>query len=152
MLLVQAAKAGAAGKGFKVVAESIQELADNAAEATRRVGALIATVQTDIQSVSDSVKKTTDEVVKGVSLSENAGRSLNEIAETSNKLAEIVETISAASIANAESAKQISVSMGEILGFTEETKETTKETAESISEIDKVSTDLNDSVKTFIVD
>lgn len=149
---VQAAKAGAAGKGFKVVAESIQELADNAAEATRRVGALIATVQTDIQSVSDSVKKTTDEVVKGVSLSENAGRSLNEIAETSNKLAEIVETISAASIANAESAKQISVSMGEILGFTEETKETTKETAESISEIDKVSTDLNDSVKTFIVD
>ena len=71
---VQAAKAGEAGKGFKVVADSIQELADNAAEATRRVGALIATVQTDIQSVGASIEKTTKEVERGVELSENAGK------------------------------------------------------------------------------
>ncbi len=149
---VQAAKAGESGKGFKVVAESIQELADNAADATRRVGALIATVQTDIQSVSDSVEKTTSEVVRGVTLSENAGKSLSEIAETSNKLAEIVEKISSEAINNAESAKKISVSMGEILEFTEETKTSTKETTGSIAEIDKMSAELNDSVRTFIVD
>lgn len=148
---VQAAKAGEAGRGFKVVADSIQELADNAAEATRRVGALIATVQTDIQSVGSSIEKTNQEVERGVELSENAGQSLNEITEISNKLAGIVKSISRDANTNAEAARQISNSMSAILKITEETKDSTKKTTNSIAEIDKMSSELSESVKTFIV-
>jgi twitching motility protein PilJ len=148
---VQAAKAGEAGKGFKVVADSIQELADNAAEATRRVGALIATVQTDIQSVGSSIERTNQEVERGVELSENAGESLNEITDISNKLADIVKSISRDANTNAEAARQISSSMSAILKTTEETKDSTKKTTNSITEIDKMSSELSESVKTFIV-
>jgi twitching motility protein PilJ len=148
---VQAAKAGEAGKGFKVVADSIQELADNAAEATRRVGALIATVQTDIQSVGSSIERTNKEVERGVELSENAGTSLNEITEISNQLAEIVKSISRDANTNAEAARQISYNMSTILKTTEETKDSTKKTTNSIAEIDKMSSELSESVKTFIV-
>ena len=91
---VQAAKAGEAGKGFKIVADSIQKLADDASDATRRVGALIAAVQTDIQAVGDSVDKSKEEVNNGVKLSESAGDSLNKIREISNKLSNIVSTVS----------------------------------------------------------
>lgn len=148
---VQAAKAGEAGKGFKVVADSIQELADNAAEATRRVGALIATVQTDIHSVGSSIERTNKEVERGVELSENAGQSLNEITEISNKLAEIVKSISSDANTNADAARQISHNMSAILKVTEETKKSTKKTTNSITEIDKMSSELSESVKTFIV-
>jgi twitching motility protein PilJ len=148
---VQAAKAGEAGKGFKVVADSIQELADNAAEATRRVGALIATVQTDIHSVGSSIERTNREVERGVELSENAGQSLNEITDISNKLADIVKSISRDANTNAEAARQISNNMSTILKVTEETKDSTKKTTNSITEIDKMSSELSESVKTFIV-
>lgn len=148
---VQAAKAGEAGKGFKVVADSIQELADNAAEATRRVGALIATVQTDIHSVGSSIERTNQEVERGVELSENAGESLNEITEISNKLADIVKSISRDANTNAQAARQISNGMSAILKVTEETKDSTKKTTNSITEIDKMSSELSESVKTFIV-
>lgn len=148
---VQAAKAGEAGKGFKVVADSIQELADNAAEATRRVGALIATVQTDIHSVGSSIERTNKEVERGVELSENAGGSLSEITNISKKLSEIVKSISNDANTNAEAARKISNSMSAILKINEETKDSTKNTTNSIAEIDKMSRELSESVKTFIV-
>jgi twitching motility protein PilJ len=148
---VQAAKAGEAGKGFKIVADSIQELADNAAEATRRVGALIATVQTDIQSVGVSIEKTTQEVHRGVERSENAGKSLAEISEISNQLADIVKTISKDANTNAEAARKISNNMKLILQITEETTESTKQTTNSIQEIAKMSDELGESVQSFVV-
>ena len=147
---VQAAKAGESGKGFKIVADSIQELADNAAEATRRVGALIATVQTDIQSVGSSIERTTQEVQRGVELSSNAGKSLDEITIISNELAEIVKVISIDANTNAESARQISNRMSQILEITEETKNSAKQTTTSLGEIDNMSSDLSESVKSFI--
>lgn len=149
---VQAAKAGEAGKGFKIVADSIQELADNAADATRRVGALIAAVQTDIQSVGVAIEKTTQEVQKGVGLSEEAGKSLQEMTQVSNELAEIVSVISKDASRHADIARQISSNMEKILKVTEENKESTKKTATSITEIAEISNELGESVQSFKVE
>ena len=149
---VQAAKAGEAGKGFKIVADSIQELADNASEATRRVGALISAVQTDIQSVTNSVEKTTDEVARGVELSKNAGSSLQKITEESNNLADIVNLISKDAEHHAEIAKQVSKNMQQILEITEKSKQSTEQTANSITEIAEISKDLGESVQSFKVE
>ena len=55
---VQAAKAGESGRGFKIVADAVQELANRAAGETRRVGALVGATQTDIQTVLEAVNKT----------------------------------------------------------------------------------------------
>ncbi len=148
---VQAAKAGEAGKGFKVVADAIQELADNAAEATRRVGALIATVQTDIQSVGLSIDKTTKEVQKGVQLSENVGKQLDQIASISNELADIIKSVSADTNTNAETAKKLTENMNNILKLTEKTKDSARDTTQAISEIEKVSSELSNSVQSFVV-
>ncbi|WP_239537040.1 methyl-accepting chemotaxis protein, partial [Serratia marcescens] len=44
---IQAASAGEAGRGFSVVAEEVQRLAERSGDATRRIAALVKTIQTD---------------------------------------------------------------------------------------------------------
>lgn len=149
---VQAAKAGDAGKGFKIVADSIQELANTASDAARRVGALISTVQTDVQAVENAVKKTTQQVEKGVQLSALAGKSLNNMTHVSNELSQIVRVISEETKFHASSAKHISESMTEILKTTEENKLSTEKTAHSIYEISEISNELEESVRSFTVE
>lgn len=149
---VQAAKAGDAGKGFKIVADSIQELADNAADATRRVGALIAAVQTDIQAVGESVEKAREEVRNGVSLSQSAGESLNKITEVSNRLSEIVREISQEAIGYAKNSDEVSKNMEFLIESTNLTKDSTQKTAKSISEIAGISNELGESVQSFKVE
>ncbi|MFN7883578.1 MAG: methyl-accepting chemotaxis protein, partial [bacterium] len=46
---IQAASAGDAGRGFSVVAEEVQRLAERSADATRRIAALVKAIQTDTQ-------------------------------------------------------------------------------------------------------
>jgi len=149
---VQAAKAGDAGKGFKIVADSIQDLADKAGEATRRVGALIAAVQTDIQAAEEAVIKTTDEVSSGAELSEKASESLNQMTEVSNNLALIVRSISEDAKKNAQVSKEVANKMNQILHKTEENKQSTQKTAGSIAEIANISNELGESVQSFKVD
>lgn len=146
---IQAARAGDAGKGFSIVADSIQSLADKANDATRKVGALIGTVQTDIQSVAQSIEKTTEQVKKGVGLSEKAGASLEEMIMQSQTLAEIIEGVSQDSQYYAEMAQQISNNMKIILKVTEENKESTQVAVKSITEIAEISQGLGESVQKF---
>lgn len=149
---IQAARAGDAGKGFSIVADSIQSLADKANDATRKVGALIGTVQTDIQSVAQSIEKTTEQIKKGVGLSEKAGASLEEMIMQSQTLAEIIEGVSQDSQYYAEMAQQISNNMKIILKVTEENKESTQVAVKSISEIAEISQGLGESVQKFKLD
>jgi twitching motility protein PilJ len=44
---IQAASAGEAGRGFSVVAEEVQRLAERSADATRQISALVRAIQTD---------------------------------------------------------------------------------------------------------
>jgi len=148
---VQAAKAGDAGKGFKIVSDSIQELADKAAGATRRVGALIVAVQTDIQSVGVSIEKTTVEVGKGVGLSENAGEVLSIIKSVSVELSRVVEEVSVDALKHATVSEKISENVKLILETTKKNKESTENTTKAIAEIANVSNELGESVHSFTV-
>ena len=149
---VQASKAGEAGEGFKIVANAIHELADKAGEATRKVAALISTVQTDIQSVASSIETTTEDVNNGVELSESVEKSLNDISNLSSLLENTIKLVSEDVKNNAQIAKQISQNMGNILSVTEETKMSARNTSKAISEVDNISSELTASVQSFVVE
>lgn len=149
---IQAAKAGEAGKGFNIVAESIQGLADKASEATRKVGALIGTVQTDISSVSTSLQRTTEQVKSGVELSERAGVSMDELIMQSQTLAEIIEGVSQDTKLYSSEMEKISHNMQIVLKTSEENKASTEQTVESINEIAEISQNLGESVQQFKIE
>src|SRR5690606_29532287 len=54
---IQAASAGEAGRGFAVVAEEVQRLAERSAEATKQIGALVRTIQTDTHDAVAAMEK-----------------------------------------------------------------------------------------------
>ena len=76
---IQAASAGEAGRGFSVVAEEVQRLAERSADATRQIAALVKTIQTDTQDAVGAMERSTQGVVEGTRLSDAAGTALGEI-------------------------------------------------------------------------
>lgn len=146
---VQATKAGAAGKGFKVVADAVQELANQASDATRRIGALINAIQTDIIGAGSAMEKTTQEAEKGASLAEATGEALAEISEVSTALSEIVAEINDRVGQSAKAAAQVSQTMKKVLESVNESSSTTKETDAAIEEVNGLAEKLKESISGF---
>ncbi len=91
---IQAASAGEAGRGFSVVAEEVQRLAERSGDATRQIAALVKTIQTDTQDAVGAMERSTQGVVEGARLSDKAGTALGEIDRVSRQLADLIEQIS----------------------------------------------------------
>ncbi len=88
---IQAASAGEAGRGFSVVAEEVQHLAERSSAATREIGALVRMIQADTRDVVVAMERSTAGVTEGAVLSDAAGKALADIRRVSDKLAELIE-------------------------------------------------------------
>ncbi|MFZ6772031.1 methyl-accepting chemotaxis protein [Undibacterium sp. SXout7W] len=148
---IQAASAGEAGRGFSVVAEEVQRLAERSAEATKQIGALVRTIQTDTHDAVAAMEKSTQGVVEGAKLSDAAGTALSEIRSVSNRLAELIQGISLATEQQATSANGVAQNIQHILTITEQTQNGTQQTAESIKELSMLAEELKNSVSRFRV-
>ena len=148
---IQAASAGEAGRGFSVVAEEVQRLAERSAGAAKQIGALVRTIQTDTHDAVAAMEKSTQGVVEGAKLSDAAGAALSEISSVSNRLAELIQGISFATELQATSANGVAHNMQHILSVTESTQEGTQQTASSIRQLTMLAQELKNSVSRFRV-
>jgi twitching motility protein PilJ len=148
---IQAASAGEAGRGFSVVAEEVQRLAERSGEATKQIGALVRTIQTDTHDAVAAMERSTQGVVEGAKLSDAAGAALSDIQRVSNQLAELIQGISAATEQQASSANSVAQNIEHILTVTEQTQQGTQQTANSIRELSKLADELKNSVARFRV-
>ncbi|RCS58716.1 methyl-accepting chemotaxis protein [Parvibium lacunae] len=148
---IQAASAGEAGRGFSVVAEEVQRLAERSGEATKQIAALVRTIQTDTQDAVSAMEKSTQGVVEGAKLSDAAGQALGEIGRVSRQLAELIENISANTSQQAVSASGVAQSIEHILSVNEQTTEGTQQTAGAIRQLAELAQQLKSSVARFRV-
>ena len=148
---IQAASAGEAGRGFSVVAEEVQRLAERSGEATKQIGALVRTIQTDTHDAVAAMEKSTQGVVEGARLSDAAGAALSDISRVSNRLAELIQGISSSTEQQATSANGVAQNIQNILTVTEQTQHGTQQTASSIRELAKLAEELKNSVSRFRV-
>ncbi|MFW5969775.1 MAG: methyl-accepting chemotaxis protein [Halofilum sp. (in: g-proteobacteria)] len=146
---IQASTAGEAGRGFAVVADEVQRLAERATDATKRVEALIKTIQNDTNEAVQSMEQSTAGVVSGAKLAEEAGGALGEIESVSKQIAELIQQISQEADQQASKATDISETMNIIQGITIQTSDGTSETATSIGELTALSQELRESVTGF---
>ena len=146
---IQAASAGEAGRGFTVVAEEVQRLAERSSEATKQIGAIVKTIQTDTNSAVAAMEKSTEGVVEGARLSDEAGRALTEIETVTNNLARLIQSISAATEAQTQVASTVTNNMKQIQEITTLTTEGTKQTTASVGELTKLAEELRESVAGF---
>ncbi|MCL1861405.1 MAG: methyl-accepting chemotaxis protein [Proteobacteria bacterium] len=148
---IQAASAGEAGRGFTVVAEEVQRLAERSAEATKQIAAIVKTIQTDTQDAVGAMENATRDVVEGARLSDAAGQALAEMGQVSMDAAHLIEQISTDTQDQAADAIRVAESMKEILAITEQTTHGTKQTAESVGQLADLAIELKGSVSGFKV-
>jgi twitching motility protein PilJ len=146
---IQAAAAGEAGRGFSVVAEEVQRLAERSANATRRIGAIVKAIQGDTQDAVNAMEVSTQGVVEGTNLSDAAGHALQEIESVSAQLASLIQDISAATQDQVRTAEGIARNMQEILQVTRQTSDGARRSAQSMDQLTALADELKVSVAGF---
>ncbi len=146
---IQAASAGEAGRGFSVVAEEVQRLAERSADATRQISALVKAIQTDTQDAIGAMERSTQGVVEGAKLSDNAGTALTEIDRVSRHVADLIEQISSSASREAGLANVVADNIQHIFAVTEQTGEGTRVTATQVRELSRMAEELRQSVSRF---
>ena len=149
---IQAASAGEAGRGFSVVAEEVQRLAERSGDATRQIAALVKTIQTDTQDAVGAMERSTQGVVEGTRLTDAAGAALGDIDRVSRRLAELIGHISNQALSEAQSANVVAANIQHIFAVTEQTGEGTRSTAQMVRELSRTAEELNQSVARFKIE
>ena len=148
---IQATAAGEAGRGFTVIAQEVQRLAERSAGATKQIGTLVKTIQGDTKDTIAAMEKSTSGVAEGAKRSDIAGQALEEIEEVSKHLAQLVTGIFDNTQAQAQVADKVVQNMEEILSITRQTTDGTKQTAISVKKINGFASELKASVSNFKV-
>lgn len=94
---MQAAAAGDAGRGFSVVAEEVQRLAESSRNATSQISGLVRNIQMETNDTIATMDKSIGLVVEGSQLTELAGEQMTDTQKTTSNLVEVVEQIAMAS-------------------------------------------------------
>ncbi len=148
---IQAASAGEAGRGFSVVAEEVQRLAERSGDATRQIAAIVRTIQTDTQDAVAAMERSTQGVVDGARLSDAAGSALADIDRVTRQLSDLIAQISEQALREADSANVVAANIQHIFAVTEQTGEGTRSTAQMVRELSRTADDLKASVARFKV-
>jgi twitching motility protein PilJ len=146
---IQAASAGEAGRGFSVVAEEVQRLAERSADATRQIAAIVRTIQTDTQDAVGAMERSTQGVVEGARLSDAAGAALGDIDRVTRELSELIARISVEAQKEAQQANEVAANIQHIFAVTEQTSEGTRSTAQMVRELSRSAEELKASVMRF---
>jgi twitching motility protein PilJ len=146
---IQAASAGEAGRGFSVVAEEVQRLAERSGDATKQIAALVKAIQTDTADAVAAMERSTQGVVESTRLSDAAGSALSDIDRVTRQLAELIEHISTQALQEARSANVVASNIQHIFAVTEQTGEGTRSTAQMVRELSRTAEELKASVSRF---
>ncbi len=146
---IQSAMAGEHGRGFAVVADEIRLLAERSTESTKRIATLVKSIQGDTYEAVVAMEDSTQEVVKGSQLADEAGRALNSIYGAVERQAQMIESIARAAKDQTSVSESVAMAMGRISEITRQTDAGTQEAAVSVSYLAELSEQLRASVSTF---
>jgi methyl-accepting chemotaxis protein len=146
---IQSAMAGEHGRGFAVVADEIRLLAERSTESTKRIDTLVKSIQGDTYEAVVAMEDSTQEVVKGSQLADEAGNALNSIYNAVERQAQMIESIARAANDQTSVSEAVAVAMGQISEITRQTNFGTQEAAASVSYLAELAEQLRSSVSTF---
>lgn len=148
---IQAASSGESGREFTIVAQEVQRLADDSEEATKKIEELIGEIQTDTAVAIASMEKTTQEVVAGAKLTEEAGISLQEINDLSRNTSEQIRGVSEKLEEESQQMANVTFDMKNLQKVSDESKEAVNTTSVQVEALRDISQELKVTVERFKV-
>jgi len=88
---MQAAVAGEAGRGFRVVADEVQRLAERSKEATDQIAKLVSAIQGETNDTIATMERAISEVVKNGELTEKAATQVSNLEKLGDDLYSAVQ-------------------------------------------------------------
>ena len=129
---MQAAAAGEAGRGFSIVADEVQRLAERSGRATKQIETLVNAIQGDTSEAVASMELSISEVLNGTGLAEQAGRALEDIQKASRRVTEETLDMVESAKHQSEQATDLRETMHSIQEITEQMSEGITLTAKGI--------------------
>lgn len=149
---IEASRAGEEGKGFALVAEEIGELASQSSVATKEIEQIVENIQRETVEVAHAMEIGTNQVVEGTNLVEDTKKNLKKIFDVSRQIDQLVQSISQATIAQAQTSQQVTQLIQEIALVSEQTADSARQVSGSLQETTAVAQQLQTSVGAFKVD
>ena len=146
---IQASMAGEAGRGFAVVSDEVQTLAERSTEATKKIAALVTTIQNDTNDAVLSMEKATQQVVAGTKIADTASNALTDIESVSQNLSSLVDEISKGSNEQADVVTSVTEQVSNVSKSSVETSLKSQESANSIAKLLELAKELESSVSRF---
>ena len=131
------------------MAEEVERLAERSNRLTHQIAGLAQSIQTETKDVVASMEETIHEVVVGSTLADKAGQALIEIEQVSQRLAELIQSISESAKQQAQSSEDVSRAMVNISQVTELVNVGSKRAADSVKLLVLLSDELRGSVAPF---
>ena len=132
---VEAARAGAHGRGFSVVADEVRNLALKSSAAVNEISGMVEDVLARIQ--------------QGVKLTEQSTREFQEINAGTGRITSVLEELNSTIQEQVEALKQVDVSMEQIEVVTQSSSATAEESAAAAEELEGQAVMLNEQVGRF---
>ena len=146
---IEAARAGEQGRGFAVVADEVRKLAERTSSATVEIEEMISGIQSDTVQVAGVMDAALPQVDSGVAAARQAADSLQQIKESSeitlNRIREVADSTQEQSVASDNIAQKVE----EIASMVEETTAAMNANAETASDMERISDELNQLVSRF---
>lgn len=140
---MQAMAAGDAGKGFSVIADEIQRLAESSRESTEQISTLVKNIQQETKSTIATMDHTVEQVVEGSSLAEEATSQMQKTLDANNQLTASVNDIANASKEQMEMGEALQARATRIV-------ETTTATGQEMSLLAQLTADMSGYAKQLV--
>ncbi|MBS4025837.1 MAG: bacteriohemerythrin [Clostridia bacterium] len=131
---IEAARAGENGRGFAVVAEEVRKLAEESANATHKIAALIKEIQSDISIAVISMEQGMNEVGSGSRAIDSTGQVFEEIMVEAQNLLQHIKDVTTSTAKMSASSEQVEQAIRKIADVSEEFTASSEEVAASTGE------------------
>ena len=148
---IEAAHAGEEGQGFAVVASEVGQLAEQSAAATKEIEQIVKNIQMGTRDVVEAMERGTTQVVEGTQLVQETKQGLGQIVEVSQQIDTLLQSISKATVSQAETSQTVTQLMQQITQASKRTSESSRQVAGTLHNTVEVARELESAVDQFKV-
>ncbi len=146
---IEAARAGEQGRGFAVVADEVRKLAERTGQSTQEITTTISEIQLVVGDVAKDMKTAVEQVRGGDALSQQVRDSIEQISVRADSVSDAVEEITCALREQSTASTDIARQVEHIAVASEQNSAAVRSTADSASQLQAVSSRLQQAASRF---